>query len=208
MDGVVIDSESLWDKGTKELLKRHGRVYEREKSKHLCTGKSMLESITILQRIYQFEGEPLTVVAEWKTIIEELYRTQLNYSYCFIDFMKQIQKYRLKTAIATTSDVELLQIAEEKLKLSTYFGKLIYTTTQLNFKSKPAPDIYLYAAAQLNSKPEHCIVIEDSPIGIEAAKRADMVCIGITTSYDQSFLNEADLIVDSFSEIDLQKFGI
>jgi len=208
MDGVVVDSESLWDIGTEALLNRYGRVYVRAKSKHLCTGKSLLEGTAIMQQIYQIEGNPLKLAAELKIIIKDLYRTKLSYMNGFVDFMKLLQSQGLKAAIATTCDGELIQLAEEKLKLSRYFGKNIFTIADVNFKSKPAPDIYLYAARQLNSHPEHCIVIEDSPFGIEAAKCAGMVCIGLATSYEHAFLDKADLIVNSFSEIDLRNFGI
>ena len=53
MDGVVIDSETLWDQASTEFLKGHGRVYDRAGSKHLCTGKAVEESTVILQQIYQ-----------------------------------------------------------------------------------------------------------------------------------------------------------
>lgn len=205
MDGVVINSEPLWDQSSEELLKRYGRVYERGRSKQLCTGKAMQESIAIMQQVYQFEGNTLQLAAEWKAIVKNLYRTKLNYIDGFVEFIADVNQRKLKVAIATTSDDELLRIANDRLNLANYFGPNIYTTAQANCKSKPEPDIYLYAANRLNSRTEQCLVIEDSPLGIEAAKRAGMFCIGITTSYERTLLKKADLVVDSYSEIDLQK---
>ncbi|MFZ2643579.1 MAG: HAD-IA family hydrolase, partial [Verrucomicrobiia bacterium] len=63
------------------------------------------------------------------------------------------------------------------------------------------PDIFLHAASQLGSKPENCLVIEDAPHGVEAARRAGMRCIAITTTYDREKLRGAERVVDSFAEI-------
>jgi beta-phosphoglucomutase-like phosphatase (HAD superfamily) len=62
----------------------------------------------------------------------------------------------------------------------------------------------LYAAQQLRSAPENCVVIEDSPHGIVAARKAGMRCIAMTTTYDCEKLQNADLVVNSYLEIDLE----
>jgi len=72
-------------------------------------------------------------------------------------------------------------------------------------RGKPAPDLFLYAAEQLHSSPQRCIVIEDSPNGIEAANRAGIFCIGIATTFAPSRLTKANRVVSSFEEIDLSQ---
>ncbi len=54
---------------------------------------------------------------------------------------------------------------------------------------------------------DECVVVEDSPNGIRAAKNAGMQCIALTTTHNREKLTEADVIVDSFSNIDLSMFG-
>lgn len=66
---------------------------------------------------------------------------------------------------------------------------------------KPHPEPYLRAASALGVKPCQCVVIENAPFGIESAKRAGMVCIGITTSLPQEYLKGADILVNSLEEI-------
>lgn len=69
--------------------------------------------------------------------------------------------------------------------------------------NKPAPDPYLTAARKLNVDSDACVVIENAPKGIEAAKRAGMTCIALrTTIKDDSILSDADVIVDNALEID------
>jgi beta-phosphoglucomutase-like phosphatase (HAD superfamily) len=68
-------------------------------------------------------------------------------------------------------------------------------------ESKPHPEIFLKAAAGLGLNPTNCIVIEDAIQGIEAARRAGMKCIAVTTTRKRSELTLADHIVDSLGEI-------
>ncbi|MCX6806723.1 MAG: HAD family phosphatase [Candidatus Berkelbacteria bacterium] len=68
-------------------------------------------------------------------------------------------------------------------------------------EGKPDPEPYLVTAKKLKVKPSECVVIEDSPSGIQSAKSAGMYCIGVTTTYDKKFLSHADSIVDNFGEI-------
>jgi len=99
-----------------------------------------------------------------------------------------------------------LEIADQRLRLSELFNGNVFSVAEIGYVSKPNPDIFLYAARKLNSQPEHCLVIEDSPHGIEAAKRAGMRCIALTTTYTRDKLAQADLVVDSYSQIDLGRF--
>jgi beta-phosphoglucomutase len=72
--------------------------------------------------------------------------------------------------------------------------------------TKPHPEPYLTAAQQLAVKPDECIVIENAPSGIEAAKKAGMYCIAVkTTIQDEQYLKEADLIVEDISKLPIEK---
>lgn len=61
--------------------------------------------------------------------------------------------------------------------------------------SKPNPEPYLKAANELNIDPRECLVIENAPLGITAAKKAKMQCIALCTTLESSYLNQADLIL-------------
>jgi len=71
-------------------------------------------------------------------------------------------------------------------------------------KGKPDPEIYLKVAQELKISPTECVVFEDSIFGLEAAKAAGMKVIAITTSFSRDKLQLADIIIDSFTEIDVQ----
>ncbi len=71
-------------------------------------------------------------------------------------------------------------------------------------RGKPFPDIFLEAARQINVNPKQCVVVEDTPNGILAAKRAGMYVIGITSTYSEKKLEKADFVISSFSELNLK----
>lgn len=72
-------------------------------------------------------------------------------------------------------------------------------------RKKPDPQIYLRTAERLGLPPDCCIVFEDAPAGVEAAKAAGMACVAVTTSAPAEKLQAADVVVESLAEIDLPK---
>ena len=69
---------------------------------------------------------------------------------------------------------------------------------------KPDPELFLIAAERMGIKPENCVVIEDAPNGVQAAKAAGAKCIAVTNSTNADNLKEADLICDSLKQINLE----
>lgn len=202
LDGVIIDSESIWDKSQAVFLERRGCTYDREKVKHILTGTSMVEGSIILQKMYGFPGDPEELAKERIEITKDLFGTEVNFVPGFQDFYENVRgKYKL--AIGTSLDRQLLEVIDKRMGLRKLFYNNVWCIEDVGNLSKPDPAIFLYAAKMLKSSPESCVVIEDSPRGIEAAKNAGMKCIGLATTYDRSKLSAADLIVNSYSEIKL-----
>jgi beta-phosphoglucomutase len=71
---------------------------------------------------------------------------------------------------------------------------------------KPDPEVFLKAAEKLGVVPKKCIVMEDASNGAEAAKAAGMACIAITSTRGKNQLQKADLVVNSFKELNIRKF--
>ena len=205
-EGVVIDTEAIWDKGQDEFLRRRGFAYDREKVKHLLTGVSLEDGVKALMREYGFAGNPAILARERLEIVAELIRRDVKFIDGFLDFFSEING-SFKNCIATAMATPLLEIVDKKLGLSKLFPKRIFSLADVGFRSKPHPDLFLYSARQLGSSSENCLVIEDAPFGLQAAKRAGMSCIAITTTYSHDRLSEADLVVDSFRQINVSKLG-
>ena len=83
----------------------------------------------------------------------------------------------------------------DRLQITPYFDAIIDGTKVT--KAKPDPEVFLLAAQELGIAPCDCVVFEDSQAGIEAAKSADMLAVGVGT---QAQLPKADLLVSNDSE--------
>ena len=205
MDGVVIDSEVLFDSANAELFKRHNKIYNQEEVASLLPGMHFNEGTALLKEKYNFPDNIESLIQERQKLIEAEYCAHLNYVAGFEDFYQRVIASGLKTCIATSSNDHFLQLAKDKLGLSKKFGKNIFKASDVGNASKPDPAIYIYAAKYMDTVPDKCLVIEDAPKGIMAAKNAGMFCIGITTTFKKDFLTLADLIVNSYKEINLDK---
>jgi beta-phosphoglucomutase len=201
-EGVVIDTEPLWDDAQRLLLERRGVEYDRDRVKHLMAGKSALEGIAILQREFNIPGEPATLAAERYNDIGTLIAERVQFIPGFREFFNQVRA-RYKTCVATAMARDLLDIVGRRLNLDALFGDRIYSISDVGNRSKPDPALFLFAAEKLSVSPARCLVIEDSPNGIEAAARADMYCIGLTTTFPANALQGAGKIASSYDEIAL-----
>jgi beta-phosphoglucomutase len=200
-EGVVVDTEKLWDLSQDILLGNRGLVYDRDYLKPRMAGQTLLDGATLMVEYYALSETPVSVASERHTIIHELFEKEINFIRGFQEFMEWVQKTSLKYAIATAMNKTLMKKVESKLGLERYFGEHIYHIEDVGNKSKPAPDVFLLAAEKLAVEPKNCLVIEDAPHGIEAAKRAGMRSAGIVTTFRREFLHEADIIADDFDNI-------
>ncbi len=109
---------------------------------------------------------------------------------------------KLKLAIATSGnkDKQFPVITGTGLKLEWF--DVVVTGDDIIHK-KPHPEIYLLTAEKLGLPPEECVVLEDAPAGVEAAKSAGMPCIAVTSSVDAAQLAAADVVVDSLAEVSI-----
>jgi HAD superfamily hydrolase (TIGR01509 family) len=120
------------------------------------------------------------------------------------DFIRELHERGTKLAIASSSPLNVIVAVVKIFKLEEYFEVLV--TGDMVEKSKPEPDIFLYAAEKLGAAPNECIVVEDSHNGARAAKKAGMKCIGYKNpSSGNQDISMADLVVETFSEVDVDR---
>ncbi len=202
-DGVIIDSERIWDLAQEEFLRRRGIPYERERVKLICTANSPVGAIRALQELYGFPGDPEGMSEERLAIVREHYRKGgITLVPGFLEFFGKVRDKYL-TAVATAMEQGLMDMVVERLELRQYFGEHIYSIAEIGYVPKPNPEIFLHAAKKLGVEPAECLVIEDSPNGIEAARRAGMRCAALTTTFGRERLEGADQVVGGFEGIDL-----
>ena len=206
LEGVIVNTEPLWDQVSVIFLQRHNAVYDREQTKPLLMGRTLAEGVRIMQEQYGFGGDVDEQAGERRAIARELFSEDVVFIPGFEKFYENVVGKGLKSAIATSLERDFLNSMDQRLKLSELFNDKIFSIADVGYKSKPNPDIFLHAASQLSTLPSNSLVIEDAPNGVEAARRAGMKCIALTTSTTREKLMGANLVVDSYTEIDLSKF--
>ncbi|UCC99376.1 MAG: HAD family phosphatase [Phycisphaerales bacterium] len=107
-----------------------------------------------------------------------------------------------RLAIATSASLELSRAILESAQVP--YRKMVYVTGSEITRKKPDPELFLVAASRMHLSPPHCVVIEDAPSGVQAAKAAGAKCIAVTNSTGAANLSRADLVCNSLEQIDLQ----
>jgi HAD superfamily hydrolase (TIGR01509 family) len=107
-----------------------------------------------------------------------------------------------RLAIATSSSREMSEVALKGVKVP--YNRMAYVSGSDVKNKKPHPEIFLLAAERMGIPPASCVVIEDSPGGVEAARAAGAKCIAVTNTTTSENLPQADLICDSLKQVNLE----
>lgn len=199
MDGVVTDTMSYhfnaWEKALKVfgIKVNYCDIYLREGQRGLQTAMELMQengfkpSAVKAKQILQLKEEIFKKIARPKLIKGSK------------QLIRDLRKNNLLLALVTgTARIELKHILPSDM-LSLFDFSI--TGDEVKF-GKPNPEPYLKALKELELKDKDCIVLENAPFGIKAAKSAGIYCIAITTYLSAKYLKEADMILNSLKEVD------
>jgi beta-phosphoglucomutase len=114
------------------------------------------------------------------------------------DWLDWLHEHDIPQAVASSAPPENIDAFVEELHLRPYFDTLV---SGFDMPGKPNPDIFLLAAKRLGMAAENCLVIEDAIAGVEAAQRAGMTCLAVTTTNPREALTHACRVVDTLEEV-------
>jgi len=115
---------------------------------------------------------------------------------------KAMQREDFRLAIATSGTLEKSRAVLEAAKVP--YRKMVYINGDHVKNKKPDPELFLLAAERIGIEPANCVVIEDAPNGVQAAKAAGAKCIAVTNSATAANLSEADLVCYSLEQVRLE----
>ena len=196
MDGVLIDSEPLWTEAEQQMLARRNLTYSAE-LKALLMGRESKEAVGLFIEHYNLNEKVEDVIRERDQLVARLFQEFLQPMPHVLPLIRSVWENGVKTALVSSSPRLLVELALDKLGINHLFD-LVLSGDQVA-RGKPAPDIYLAAAKTLNVVPDTCLVIEDAPNGVVAAKAAGMRCLAVSTSVTELELAAADRVVSGFS---------
>jgi len=207
MDGVLVNTEPHHVVIERNLFDMLGLDIEKEEH-YSYLGKStsqMWSEIAVIHNITQSAND----LAEMNSAEILRYFSQLEKIEVMPginDLLEKISEKKIPLALASSSESLIIDLILSRTGLKNYFMHVV--SCEEVGKAKPEPDIYLHTARLLSVAPEECLVIEDSPNGMRAAKSANMVCIAYHVAPCNYY--GADESINDFSlmpEI-LKKYGI
>jgi HAD superfamily hydrolase (TIGR01509 family) len=174
-DGVLVDSEPLAMRVLLAAIAAQGIEVTPNIAYRDYLGRSLA---SISASLAKSHGVPLGTPAlrAMRNDLYALYRRELRPSPGLPAILDQLD---ISFCVASSSSPERILLSLELTGLLPWFGHNIYSATMVEH-GKPAPDLFLHAAAALHTSPHRCLVIEDSPAGITAAQRAGMQVFGYT----------------------------
>lgn len=180
MDGTLADTmpthQLAWDK----LLPELGVTVDRADFFSWSAGLTNRE---IFPRLL---GSDITVAEinrlsdHKESLFRELYRSQMTTVIGADAFLQRTAAAGYRRGVGTAAPPHNVDLVLDGLHLRHHFQAIVCNTDVKH--GKPDPEIFLLAAKRLGSRPEHCVVFEDAPAGIEAARRAGMTCVVITST--------------------------
>jgi beta-phosphoglucomutase len=204
LDGVIVDTAVYHYRAWRRLANELGFDITEEQNEQL-KGVSRMRSLDIILGIGKISATPdqHSIFADRKNtwyleFIEKMTPDEiLPGSEAFVS---EVRSAGIKTAIGSASKNTNLILA--KIGMSDYFDAIIDGNKVT--KAKPDPEVFLNAAIELSANPTHCVVFEDAIAGVQAAKNANMLCIGIGEDH---VLLEADFVVSSLAKINLEQIN-
>jgi len=200
MDGLLVDSEPLWWRAFREVFKPLGIELSDDQLRYQA-GRRINENIEELYHMYPWHGPSTGEVEE--QVLDILIK------YIEHDLVLQPGAKRtleicaqtgLPIAIASSSAARVIDAVIKKFSLQDIFVHL-YSGEHEPY-GKPHPGIFITTASLLDVRAADCLVFEDSPAGVLAAKAAKMTCIAVPdpAHRQDKFIQTADLILDSLKE--------
>src|SRR5437763_3373787 len=200
MDGVLIQSEEVWDAVREQYVRERGGRYDAEVQRAMM-GMSSGEWSRYLHEHAGVPDEPEAINAEVLRRMLERYRDGLPLIDGAVDAVRRIGE-RWPLGLASSSNREIIDLVLERGGLRELFRAAV--SSEEVRAGKPAPDVYIEAARRLAADPARCAAVEDSTNGLLSARAAGMRVIAIPNSAyppELEGLRAADVTLDSIAEL-------
>lgn len=202
MDGTMVDNHNYHKKAWMEFCRRHGvNLSERDFKEKISGRKNKEILITIFGK--DISSNKVTRYAnEKETIYRRIYAPDIKEVRGLKRFINSLKDKKIKVAVATTAPEANRKFVIKSLALEGIFD-LILGEEDVTY-GKPSPEVYLKTAKKLQVDVSGCLVFEDSPAGIEAARSTGMKVVGLLTGYDRGILQKASGYIKNYTEISIQ----
>ena len=204
MDGTIVDNMAFHTQSWITFFERRGRVVDADEFFRTTAGRQGKEIIRSHMGEDLDDDEVATLNHEKEAVYRELYAPHLKAVAGFEDLIADARSQGIALAVGTAAPPANVEFTLDGLDLRRHFETVVGATDVP--RGKPHPDVFLEAAKRCGAEPANCIVFEDAPLGVEAARRAGMRVVVITTTLPAESFAEFDnviAIVDDFASLSL-----
>ena len=199
LDGVVINSEPLYEKATVLLMQKYNIIISSADWKHLH-GLSEQDFYRACIDLYQIDSSVSKLIEQGNNLVLDVFKNcDIPFNNGFLTLFQELDSF-YDLALVTATSEKIFNVINTKLKISRYFSTIVFGG--ITKKNKPAPDPYLYAMKKLNQIPKNCVIIEDSLPGIQSARatKSKVIALGSTIGCE-SLPDFVDIKASSLTEI-------
>ena len=175
LDGVIVDSEHVWDEVRQRLAEERGGRWHDQASRDMM-GMSSLEWSRYMHDVIGLAEPPEEINAEVVRRLAAVYREELPLLDGAVEAVEALAS-RWPLGLASSSNRELIDLVLRVSGLERWFAATV--SSEEVPRGKPAPDVYLEAARRLGAAAEPCAAVEDSENGIRSAKAAGMRVVAV-----------------------------
>jgi beta-phosphoglucomutase len=184
IDGTLVDNMHLHAEAFGVFAKRHGLPPLTQADRARLDGRRNSEIFPILFKREVPRDEWLAYEHEKEGLYRELSKGRLSPMKGLLELIDRLRGDRIPMALATSAPKANVVHTLAELDLASAFPVIVRGDEVA--RGKPAPDVFIEAARRLGIDPADCLVFEDAPMGVEAAKAAGMSVVALTTSFDEA----------------------
>ncbi len=201
LDGVIVNTVPLHFKAWQRMFAEYGKEFSFEEYKEKVDGIPRMDGARAI--LTDLDENELEKAGSKKQgyFLEYLNSEEIPVYKTTVVLIKAIKKEKIKRG-AISSSKNCLPVLK-KVNLVDLFDVII--TGNDVTKGKPDPQVFFMAAEKMSVEPAGCVVFEDAVLGVEAAKRAGMKCVGIDRYGKPERLKKADLVVGDLGEVNIEK---
>jgi len=202
MDGVLVDTGEAHYQSWLEILSVNGIAFSRD----FFQDTFGMNNTGILSKLLG-ENHTSELLAEISTRKEEKFRRRVQG--CVqplpgvLAWLSALKSARFRMGLASSAPPANIDALVDELEMRQYFDVLV---SGVDMPGKPEPSLFLEVARCIGVPPDRCIVVEDAIAGVEAAKRAGMACIAVTTTNSANALSAADIVVHRLDTLPASAF--
>jgi HAD superfamily hydrolase (TIGR01509 family) len=198
-DGVLVDSEPLSCRSLSEALHGVGLPISPQECSDAFIGRSWMSVEAIVaERLGR--AVPASLQADYRTRMTAAFEAELEAVPGIGAAIDAVEAMGHATCVASSGPLEKMRHSLGLTGLYERFDGRIFSAWDVP-NGKPAPDLFLHAAATMGFDPEDVAVVEDAPVGIEAARAARMRAIGYAGRTERELLGDADVVIADMADL-------